>query len=137
MFAPKKEAPKIKIATPKLAPELIPKTKGPANGFLKRVCINNPLIDNPEPTIIAVIALGNRWLKIIAFEDSFSTKPSISDKKTCFKGIYTDPKLIFIIMISISVNVSMINVFLYDFVGFTKCNYLKMSLIFRLLFLYG
>ena len=50
---------KIKIATPKLAPELIPKTYGPARGFLNNVCINNPLIESPEPTIIAVIAFGN------------------------------------------------------------------------------
>ena len=50
---------KTKKATPKLAPELIPNTKGPANGFLKRVCINRPHIDKPDPTSIAVIALGN------------------------------------------------------------------------------
>lgn len=48
-----------KKATPKLAPELIPNTNGPANGFLKRVCINKPHIDKPDPTSIAVIALGN------------------------------------------------------------------------------
>ena len=58
--APKNPAPKITNATPKLAPELIPKTKGPASGFLNKVCINSPLIESPEPTIIAVIALGKR-----------------------------------------------------------------------------
>ena len=50
---------KTKKATPKLAPELIPNTNGPANGFLNRVCINKPHIDKPDPTKIAVIALGN------------------------------------------------------------------------------
>lgn len=51
--------PKITKATPRLAPELIPKTKGPANGFLNKVCINNPEMPNPEPTRMAVMALGN------------------------------------------------------------------------------
>lgn len=55
---PNKEVPKINKATPKLAPELIPRTKGPASGFLNNVCINKPEIDNPEPTKIAVIDFG-------------------------------------------------------------------------------
>jgi hypothetical protein len=46
------------LQQPKLAPELSPKTYGPAKGFLNRVCINNPLIDSPIPTNIAM-ALGN------------------------------------------------------------------------------
>ena len=87
MFAPKNEAPKIRIATPKLAPELIPKTKGPASGFLNKVCINKPLIDKPEPTIIAVIALGKRTLKIIEPQESFSSSPFVNAKNTCFNGI--------------------------------------------------
>lgn len=57
---PMSEIPKIKIATPKLAPELIPNTKGPANGFLNKVCMSKPAIERPEPTKIAVIDLGNR-----------------------------------------------------------------------------
>lgn len=47
-------------ATPRLAPEDIPNTKGPASGFLNNVCINKPLIANPDPTSIAVIAFGKR-----------------------------------------------------------------------------
>ena len=50
--------PMIRIAAPKLAPELIPKTNGPAKGFRKRVCINSPLRANPLPTSMAVNALG-------------------------------------------------------------------------------
>lgn len=57
---PKKPEPKITNATPKLAPELIPKTNGPANGFLNSVCINKPEIPNPDPTKIAVKAFGKR-----------------------------------------------------------------------------
>ena len=56
---PKTEEPKITKATPKLAPELIPKTKGPANGFLNKVCIKSPEMPKPEPTKMAVIAFGN------------------------------------------------------------------------------
>jgi len=56
----KKELPRINKATPRLAPELIPKTKGPARGFLNKVCINNPETPNPLPTITAVMAFGNR-----------------------------------------------------------------------------
>ena len=56
---PKRPDPKIIRATPKLAPDVIPKTKGPANGFLNKVCINNPEIPSPEPTKIDVTALGN------------------------------------------------------------------------------
>ena len=56
---PNRPDPKIIKATPKLAPDVIPNTKGPANGFLNKVCINNPEIPSPEPTKIDVTALGN------------------------------------------------------------------------------
>ncbi len=56
----KAEVPNISNATPKLAPELTPKTKGPASGFLNKVCINKPLMESPAPTKIAVSALGKR-----------------------------------------------------------------------------
>ena len=54
-----KLAPNITKATPKLEPELSPKTYGPASGFRNSVCINKPLMDSPIPTRIAVIALGS------------------------------------------------------------------------------
>ncbi len=56
---PINEDPIIINATPKLAPEVIPNTKGPAKGFLNNVCINNPEIPKPEPTSTAVKALGS------------------------------------------------------------------------------
>ncbi len=59
LIPPISDTPKMSKATPKLAPELIPSTNGPASGFLNKVCINKPLIDNPEPTKTAVIALGS------------------------------------------------------------------------------
>ena len=56
---PKSEAPMVTNATPKLAPEVMPSTKGPASGFLNNVCTISPEIPRPEPTIIAVNAFGN------------------------------------------------------------------------------
>lgn len=79
---PKKLDPKINKATPKLAPEEIPSTKGPANGFLKSVCINNPLIDNPEPTKMAVIAFGTRKFKTIVCQASLLVSSPISIENT-------------------------------------------------------
>ena len=92
---PKTELPKIKIATPKLAPEEIPKTKGPANGFRNNVCINKPQIDKPEPTKIAVIALGNLKFKIIISQLTLVDFPPIKVVKISSKGIETEPRLIF------------------------------------------
>ena len=90
---PNNPEPKITTATPKLAPELIPKTKGPANGFLNKVCINKPEIPKPEPTKIAVMALGSLTFKTIICQVSFSIVPK-KLLKILFKGIVIDPKLI-------------------------------------------
>ena len=54
------ETPMMRRAAPRLAPELIPNTKGPAKGFRKRVCISNPLSAKALPAKIAVKALGIR-----------------------------------------------------------------------------
>lgn len=72
---PKILDPKINKATPKLAPEEIPNTNGPAKGFRNKVCISSPQMDSPEPTKIAVIAFGNRKLSTITFQLSFEPSP--------------------------------------------------------------
>ena len=90
---PKKEEPKISNATPKLAPEEIPRTNGPANGFLNKVCINKPLIDNPDPTKIAVIALGNLKFKMMVCQLSVTVSSPKKTAKISLKGLATDPKL--------------------------------------------
>ena len=59
-------------ATPKLAPELIPNTKGPAKGFLNKVCICKPLTPKAAPANVAVKALGRRNLRIIFVHVVFS-----------------------------------------------------------------
>lgn len=91
---PNNPEPKITNATPKLAPELIPKTKGPAKGFLNKVCISNPEIPKPEPTKIAVIAFGSLKSVMITSQVEFSILPKRLEK-ILLKGIFTDPKLIF------------------------------------------
>ena len=87
--------PKINNATPKLAPDEIPRTKGPAKGFLNKVCINNPLTANPEPTIIAVRALGNRKFKTINSQLDFDASPHTRISKTSENVMETEPKFIF------------------------------------------
>ena len=93
---PNRDEPKINKATPKLAPDEIPNTKGPAKGFLNNVCINKPEIDNPEPTKMAVIAFGILKLKRIISQLSLDVNLPIKKFATSLKGIDTEPKLIFI-----------------------------------------
>ncbi len=112
---PKKEEPKINKATPKLAPEEIPKTNGPANGFLNNVCINKPLIDNPEPTKIAVIAFGNLKFTIIVVHSSLILSSPKKMAKISLKGIETEPKLIFKKHNTTTKISSKINCFVYVF----------------------
>lgn len=45
--------PRSKMATPRFAPELTPRTKGPASGFLKIVCMINPDTERAIPEIKA------------------------------------------------------------------------------------
>ena len=92
---PNNPEPKITKATPKLAPELIPKTKGPANGFLNSVCIKSPEIPSPEPTKIAVIAFDNLKFIIMTFQVSLSEFPN-KVETIDFRGILIEPRLIFI-----------------------------------------
>ena len=53
-------------ATPKEAPELMPNTKGPAMGFLKKVCINSPLTLKLAPLTRAAPTLGIRNCQMMA-----------------------------------------------------------------------
>lgn len=91
---PNNPEPKIIIATPKLAPELIPSTNGPAKGFLNKVCINKPEMPNPDPTSIAVIAFGSRKSLIIICQVSFSNVPN-NPSITLPKGMLMEPRQIF------------------------------------------
>ena len=59
------EKPSTTNATPRLAPEVIPRISGPAIGFLKIVCICKPLTDNAIPAKTAVSAFGNLKFRTI------------------------------------------------------------------------
>ena len=63
-------------ATPRLAPELIPSTEGPANGLRKTVCICNPLTERPAPATKAVSACGSLDFRMIFRRISLSSAPS-------------------------------------------------------------
>ena len=52
-------------ATPRLAPELMPNTEGPASGLRNTVCICRPLTDSPAPATNAVNAWGTRDFQMI------------------------------------------------------------------------
>ena len=52
--------PKMTSATPKFAPELIPKIDGPAKGLLKAVCTSKPAAVNAASQSSAVIVCGMR-----------------------------------------------------------------------------
>jgi len=112
---PKILEPKINKATPKLAPDEIPKTKGPAKGFRNNVCISKPLMDNPEPTKIAVTAFGNLKFKIIRSQLVFELLPPKRISRISVKGIETEPKLIFKQNRKIKASESPINCFVYFF----------------------
>ena len=116
---PKRPDPKMIKATPRLAPEDMPKTKGPASGFLKRVCINNPEIPKPEPTITAVIALGNLNSDMITCQVSLSLNPN-KLIQTSFNGMATEPKLIFVKKHMIKMTINPTNERRYVFAGLLK-----------------
>ncbi len=69
------DMPKSIIATPKLAPELIPRTYGPAKGLRKVVCICNPLTARAAPASMAVIDLGNLKSSKMVSQSSFPEFP--------------------------------------------------------------
>ena len=71
-YIPKLNPRKMTKATPSPAPELIPRIKGPAMGFLKKVCICRPLIPRALPTSNEVRAFGRRKLKRIDCHPTFS-----------------------------------------------------------------
>jgi len=78
----------IKIETTSFAPEEIPRTKGPAMGFEKKVCRRNPDTESAPPRIRAASILGRRISKriwrIISFPSSAvrAARRSAADTRT-------------------------------------------------------
>ena len=81
----------INRATPKLAPELIPNTEGPASGFRNKVCICNPPTDKPAPTRIAVMALGSRIFWMMFRSTLGADSDPHKEAQTSPKAIWTEP----------------------------------------------
>ena len=78
-------------ATPRLAPELMPSTEGPASGLRKTVCICRPLTANPAPATKAVSDWGTRDFHTMLRHTSDS---SPVPKRICTidcSGMATDP----------------------------------------------
>lgn len=82
----------MRVATPRLAPELIPKTSGPAKGFRKIVCICKPLTPKATPANTAANALGKRKSRIITFHSGCEASPVIRIFKTSLNEILTEPR---------------------------------------------
>ena len=62
------DTPRTHSAAPSDAPELIPRTYGPARGFMNNVCMRRPLSETAAPAIMAVSALGSLMFHIIRLE---------------------------------------------------------------------
>ena len=79
-------------ATPRLAPELIPSTDGPARGLRNTVCIRRPLTASPAPAIIAVRDCGNLDLRIILRHIKLSLSLPNRISIMLSTGMLTEPK---------------------------------------------
>ena len=80
------------MATPRLAPELIPRIEGPANGLLKAVCSINPDPAKAAPHNRAVSACGIRDSQTMKLQLAFSTSPPNRELTMALAGMSTEPK---------------------------------------------
>ena len=81
----------ITSATPRLAPELIPKIEGSASGLLKAVCSISPETAKAAPHSKAVIHCGIRDSSTINRQLSFSTSLPSRISPIASRGICIDP----------------------------------------------
>ncbi len=80
-------------ATPKLAPELIPRIKGSASGLRNMVCICKPATESAAPVSTAVSALVSRKFSTMVVQLSLRAGFPTSIPKTCLIGMETEPRL--------------------------------------------
>ena len=80
------------MATPRLAPELIPRRDGPANGLLKAVWSINPDPAKAAPQSRAVMAWGTRASHTMKLQLAFSTSCPKRVRTTASAGMSTEPK---------------------------------------------
>lgn len=90
-FPPKSPALNNKKATPREAPEEIPKTEGPARGLWKRVCIMSPATANRAPQHAAPIAMGIRVSKTMVLTKGETALRLIRAVQISLTGMATAP----------------------------------------------
>src|SRR5690606_32579339 len=122
---PKKDAPMMINATPRLAPLLNPRTYGPAKGFLKSVCISSPLTARPDPVRIAVKTLGSLYSRTMYVQFSLETFPLKREANTSSKGMYTEHEYKFKNDVTITTRKRMKRTRLYFFDSCTYSRSLK------------
>ena len=81
----------ITNATPRLAPELMPRMDGPASGLLNAVCSISPEAASAAPHSNAVTACGRRDSQIIKAQLFFSTSFPMRVFHTAPAGILIEP----------------------------------------------
>ena len=96
----------ITIATPKLAPLLMPKMEGPASGLLNDVCSINPDTASDAPHNMAVMAAGMRDCRMIYCHVAFSSVLPHTMCHIASKGMFTEPVVILSINSSINTTVA-------------------------------
>ena len=80
-------------ATPKLAPELIPRIDASARGLLKTVWSIRPDADSAAPQSAAVMHCGRRDSQIMKLQLDFSTSWPSRMSATASAGIWTEPNI--------------------------------------------
>ena len=78
-------------ATPRLAPELIPRMEGPASGFLKAVCSMSPHTARAPPHSKAVSACGRRASHTMKLQLALLLSPPVRICHTSAGGMFTEP----------------------------------------------
>ena len=81
----------ITIATPTLAPLVIPSIDGPARGLRKVVCNSRPETARLAPQSVAVMVWGTRDSITMYRQLSFATSPPVSAFHTSMAGMETEP----------------------------------------------
>ena len=82
------------MATAILAPDEIPRTKGPAMGFSKKVCSRKPESASAPPRIADIRILGNRIFQTMLISSTLPERVKIICR-ILPSGIFTFPVLIF------------------------------------------
>ena len=124
------------MATPKLAPALIPKMPESAKGFLNTVCNNKPETASAAPVSNAVVACGNRDSITICCQAYLLTSFPSKISRTAVGGIFTEPiKRLSINRMNIVIMTIMQYLIPFPIFGFDNFIFFSLQLYIYLLFL--